>query len=465
MQIKVKYHLQDKLEMEEDLQVHPTKSELLKKSVFQDQVAVLEGAINEAQEIIDYESANNPEIQYALDLVARFIRRKKRICYGGTAINALLPKELKFYDEEKELPDYDFFSDSPEDDISELVDELLSAGFKEVNQRIGIHAGTYKVLVNFIPIADITKLEPSIYKVLFKRSKTIKGIHYADPDFLRMMMYLELSRPRGEVVRWTKVYERLALLNAAFPVKLCKSHETSIEKTIGSVFIPVSVREKILNYILENKRILAGADVALFYDVVLKSKTYHSPSIQWFLKRNGIVVFMSVEAIRDGIAIRDLFGDLSDTIKLETIHGSHESVPERVVLYYKNKPFLMIVQAIACHSYNTIVLKDRSEKLLIGSLDTLITLYYSLALFTEDHELIQTSILCLCQKLVELSKKLYKLGNKGPIPAFSISCVGYQKGFATLLREKAARIAAEKKKLRAQTQKRKNRSKGTLKRR
>lgn len=449
MRTKVEFHLQDKLEMEEDLQFHPTKSALLKKSVFQDQITVLEGAIKEAQEVIDYESANNPEIQYALDLVAQFIRRKKRICYGGTAINALLPKELKFYDEEKELPDYDFFTDNPEEDISELVDDLLSAGFTEVNERIGIHAGTHKVLVNFIPIADITKLEPSIYAVLYKRSKTVKGIHYADPDFLRMMMYLELSRPRGEVSRWTKVYERLALLNAAFPVDLCKSHETSLNKVIGSVYIPLSVREKILDYILENKRILAGADVALFYDVVLKSKTYHSPSIQWFLKRNGIVVFMSVEAIRDGIAIRDLF---ADTIKLETIHGSHESVPERVVLYYKNKPFLMIVQAIACHSYNTIVLKDRNEKLLIGSLDTLITLYYSLALFTDDHLILQTSILCLCQKLVELSKKLYKLGNKGPLPAFSISCIGYQKGFATLLREKAARIADEKKKILAKTQ-------------
>jgi hypothetical protein len=440
--------------MEEDAHFRPTKSALLQKNVFKQQIAVLEGAIKEAQDLIDYESANNPEIQYALDIIAKFLRRKRRICYGGTAINALLPKELKFYDEEKELPDYDFFTDDSANDIEEIVKDLNAAGFREVNQRIGMHAGTHKILVNFIPVADITDLDSSIYNILYKRSKTVKGIHFADPDFLRMMMYLELSRPRGEVARWTKVYERLALLNAAFPVKLCRSHETSLHKVIGSVYIPLSVRERILQYILENKRILAGADVALFYDIVLKSKSYHTPSIQWFLKRNGILVFMSMEAIRDAIAIRDLFGEGGNLIKIDAMQGSQEIVPERVVLSYKNMPFLMIIQEVACHSYNTITLKDTNNKLLIGSLETLITLYYSLALFTEDDTILQTSILCLCQKLVEMSKRMYKIGGKGPIPAFSISCVGYQKGYATLLREKVARIAEEKKKGRAKTQKR-----------
>ena len=46
-----------------------------------------------------------------------------------------------------------------------------------------------------------------------------KGIRYAPPDFLRMSMYLELSRPDGDVSRWEKVQKRLVLLNTHYPLK------------------------------------------------------------------------------------------------------------------------------------------------------------------------------------------------------------------------------------------------------
>ena len=34
-----------------------------------------------------------------------------------------------------------------------------------------------------------------------------------------MAMYLELSRPKGDVSRWEKVLKRLTLLNKHYPVK------------------------------------------------------------------------------------------------------------------------------------------------------------------------------------------------------------------------------------------------------
>ncbi len=36
----------------------------------------------------------------------------------------------------------------------------------------------------------------------------VNGIRYAPPNFLRMNMYLELSRPAGDVSRWEKVFKR-----------------------------------------------------------------------------------------------------------------------------------------------------------------------------------------------------------------------------------------------------------------
>jgi hypothetical protein len=44
-----------------------------------------------------------------------------------------------------------------------------------------------------------------------------------------MSMYLELSRPHGDVSRWEKVYSRLELLNKAHPTtcnkNITKQHE------------------------------------------------------------------------------------------------------------------------------------------------------------------------------------------------------------------------------------------------
>ena len=429
--------------MEEDPRYLPVKSSLLQRPGIQRQILQLQAAVEEAQDLIQYAQAHNPDILFAIEIVEKFLKKKKRVCYGGTAINAILPKKLRFYDEDKDLPDYDFFTPQPDEDVGELVLELKKAGFMEVVQRIGMHKGTFKVLVNFIPIADITKLDEDVYKIIYKRSIEKQGIHYADPDFLRMGMYLELSRPRGQVERWEKVFERLTLLNSAFPPKVCKQ---SLEKLTGKIHVPYVVHKEILDYILDKSRILVGAEVMALYDWVLSKRYRKKPSIQWFLHKNGMIVFYSPEAVRDGIVLRDQLGD--DLIEMKTLRGKEEILPERVVLLYKNRPLVMIVQETACHAYNIIALKE-GRNLHIGTLETLITLYYSLDIFSEwsaDKKYLQYSLLCLTQKLVEMVSAFHRLGPQSPFPVFSIECSGYQKGYATLLREKFSRIRREKKK-------------------
>ena len=44
-----------------------------------------------------------------------------------------------------------------------LANIYYNAGYKEVEAKTGIHKGTYKVFVNFIPIADITYMEKSLF--------------------------------------------------------------------------------------------------------------------------------------------------------------------------------------------------------------------------------------------------------------------------------------------------------------
>jgi len=440
--------------MEEDLQKAPLKSSFLYRGSIQKELKRLEEAIDQADDILHYETAHNPELLYATDIVENFLRRKRRVCYGGTAINAILPEKMKFYDKDKDLPDYDFFSPHPEDDLVLLAKDLHHAGFTEVTQRIGIHEGTHKLLVNFIAIADITFMNPDLYKIVHQRALKKDGIYYADPDFLRMNMYLELSRPRGQVTRWDKVYERLLLLNKAFPLKA----KTNCGQLPRSASIPVEIREKLLGFLLNKHRVLVGAEVAALYSFSMRFKKFKSPGVQWFVKNGGTVVFLSPALVQDSFEIRELLG--KEITEVEVVKGLEGGIlPNRAVVRCNGKPVAMLIEDQACHSYNTIHLNGNKE-LLVGSFDTLLTFYLAIQIFTKDHLFFGYSIACLCQKLIELSSELRKK-DKAFFPAFSIQCSGYQKSFPTLLKEKVARILKMKEE--KGTRRSRSKSKGTRK--
>ena len=161
----------------------------------------------------------DPQVKKIISIVEEFIADKKLVCYGGTAINNILPEDAQFYNKDIELPDYDFYSDNALDDAKDLADIYYKAGYEDVEAKSGVHHGTYKVFVNFTGIADITQMEPALFKAISRDAIVKKGIRYAPPDFLRMAMYLELSRPDGDVSRWEKVQKRLTLLNTHYPLK------------------------------------------------------------------------------------------------------------------------------------------------------------------------------------------------------------------------------------------------------
>ena len=161
----------------------------------------------------------DPQVKKIISIVEDFIANKKLVCYGGTAINNILPEDAQFYNKDIELPDYDFYSDNALDHAKELADIYYKAGYEDVEAKSGVHHGTYKVFVNFTGIADITQMEPALFKAISRDAIIKKGIRYAPPNFLRMAMYLELSRPDGDVSRWEKVQKRLVLLNTHYPLK------------------------------------------------------------------------------------------------------------------------------------------------------------------------------------------------------------------------------------------------------
>ncbi len=433
----------------EELHQYAPESKLLEKSIFKKQIEDLKAAADEAAKKIDYDTAHDEEIRKAISVVETFLRKSKRVCYGGQAINTYMPETLKFYNEEYDLPDYDFFTPFADRDVIDLVSLLQKAGFTEVNERIGIHKGTRKILVNFIPIADITEVESGLYRTFLRRSTQKNGIHYVDPDVLRMNMYLELSRPAGQVGRWEKVFERLLLLNLAQPMDTCSG------KTIKEKKIEPYIRKKILNYVIEQKRVLAGAELGFIYRASAQERL---PEMNWILESGGAIIFFSSDIYKDAEKIQTLLGHKKTNRQTE--RGVEDFLPRRVLIKKGGQTVIMIIEEMACNAFNELEMGGRTLR--IASLDTLVYLYILLGIFTKDDDKIGVPLLCLAQRLVELENKI-RISPTHTFPLFSIKCSGHQKTYPSLLREKVARIEAQKKRSATRSRKVERKRSGTRK--
>jgi hypothetical protein len=73
------------------------------------EMSILRLAVDKAEENTAKRVVSSPEIKSIIEIVENFIKKKNLICYGGTAINNILPKHDQFYNKELEIPDYDFF--------------------------------------------------------------------------------------------------------------------------------------------------------------------------------------------------------------------------------------------------------------------------------------------------------------------------------------------------------------------
>ena len=191
-----------------------------KMSFAECELAILRMQVDNEQKKMAKRVVNAPEIKKIITIVEEFIKKKQLVCYGGISINALLPEDDKIYDEDIDLPDYDFFSANALEDAKELADIYYKKGYTEVEAKAGQHHGTFKVYVNFLGVADITLIPKELFQTIKSKSIKVNGILYTDPNFLRMGMYLELERPSGDTDRWEKVLKRLTLINKYYSLNI-----------------------------------------------------------------------------------------------------------------------------------------------------------------------------------------------------------------------------------------------------
>jgi hypothetical protein len=241
-----------------------------------------------------------------------------------------------------------------------------------------------------------------------------------------MMMYLELSRPRGEVARWNKVYERLNLLDNAHPLTKCGKSVKITESQAAAKARPIIVR-----YMIKNRRVFMGADIHNAY----KASTNPMTRTKFLLNGSAPVVFFSPNADLDADALSN-----ATMARKEPIIGYQGILPAMVALYHGDSIISLIVQEEACHSIITLPL-TKQRFLRAASPDTLLTFLIGLYYRPDPLLMTQEALLCWLKQYIDISDR-YKTKPTKLIPAFSIECSGYQTTFASLLRAKGARIEA-----------------------
>jgi hypothetical protein len=348
----------------------------------------------------DKKTASDPLIQTSLGVVEEFLKHHPVMCYGGTAINNLLPKKDRFYNPEFDIPDYDFFSKTPQEHATIIANKLSEKGIANIEVKAGMHLGTFKVFANYEGVADITFLEPVLFDRLWKEDVVLEGIHYVTPNFLRMSMYLELSRPRGDVSRWTKVFGRLELLNKHYPATC------PLPKSPGSVGAPMSDEKK-----AEYVKLLKSEPLVLLGVTAAEIHLHEKWTTPIML-----------------LAEKEVIDRLTEGTKTKVDEATEILPPRTSVLDDDGKPIIRFYETTACHSYHT-----NKDGIRVASIPTILQFFFAY-IYTDAHDSNISSVLCIAQKLVDLA-------NSKPKRRFAIltpkDCVGTQETLVDMKRHKA----------------------------
>lgn len=392
------------------------------------ELALLRNAVDKAENIKGFKMANSEEIKNIISIVEKFIKRNSLICYGGTAINNILPKEDQFYDLRKEIPDYDFLSPKAVDHAKNLADIYVKMGYTEVEAKAGQHFGTYKVFVNYIPIADITQINDKMYRSLKKEAIKKDNLLYLPPNMLRMSMYLELSRPAGDISRWEKVLKRLTLLNKHYPIKAksCNYHffTRKMEHGENSDHVFKVVRGSLVN---SNVVFFGGYASNVFAQYMSKDTRkaiHHYPDFDVLSEHAG----ETANVLKDV-----LLANKYDNVSIV----KHENVDEYIPMHYEVKinkdTVVFIYQTIACYSYNVITVDH--QKTNIATIDTMLSLLLAF-IYSNKPYYDNERILCMANFLFKIQQK-NRLSQKGALKRFNIKCYGTQATKESIRAEKS----------------------------
>ncbi len=362
--------------------------------------------------------------KFLYDICIDFLQTKKVLLYGGTAINELMPANMKVYKGDV-LPDIDVFCVNALSVATQLSKLYKKHGHISSVQE-AIHPGTYKVYANGLQILDCTRVTKSDFKKLSK-GKVVGDlkIPICNPEYIRMTLHEMLSQP-NDVHRWKKVYARLVHMYKVYPPKTCPP---SVKKQIGpKQSIPVDVVQSILEEVHKKEYVMFGGNVI--------SHFFNTPAevFSWPLGS-----YLDLLCTEDPVSVATKLVESMNNpyLKVTRVYKddsvSDIGVPDHVYVTYKHKRLLGIYKMSSCRSY------IEMNGYRFASLHTMCTMYLALSWSKFKHHSKQHHQ-CILHTLQRIQLSLLKEPSRQKLlQEFVMQCYGSVEGMATMRRHRAIR--------------------------
>lgn len=146
-----------------------------------------------------------------------FIRDRKRVLYGGHAMDAALDGEVYPTSEERSMADIEFYSPDAIQDLRALCDQLHADGHPYVQGKEAAHAGTFTISVSCVRICDITSVPSRVFEslpLLDAEGASVKTIH---PHVCIIDLLRILCDPATSYWRLPRMLPRLLKLQQRYP--------------------------------------------------------------------------------------------------------------------------------------------------------------------------------------------------------------------------------------------------------
>ena len=315
------------------------------------------------------------EFNKVKSVILDFIRKEKRIIYGGYAWNTLIKKVSPgdtFY-KETDYTDVEFYSNKPIEDLKNICDLLADNGFSPIQGKSAQHEETYTIFVNFTGYCDISYMPSNIFYTVM--TETINGYKLIHPKFIMVDLLRQFNDPITSFWRLDKNIKRGKLIMRNYPLELNK-----ISETVDSIKGSLHLIDIIMPYLVNSKDILFVGQIA--HNVYIHPNKDIRKQISEY--DNKPIELISTNIIKDVDSIYkillkhfidsnklDLF---NDKLLLEQYYPFFQFTDKKAVFKFGGEVFLTLLgHNEKCIPYNEInfIYKKKSFPVKIGTFNVL----------------------------------------------------------------------------------------------
>jgi hypothetical protein len=245
-------------------------------------------------------------------------------------------------------------------------------------------------------------------------------------------MYLELSRPAGDISRWEKVLKRLSLLNKNYPITDINCNEIDFQREMENKENEDKIYETIKNTLINQGVVFFGGFANVLYS------QYMPKNLQKKLEKDADFDVLSNNPEKTADIIKERLDDNGiKHVKIVKQAAVGEIIPEHYEVKIGKDSVLFIYRPIGCHSYNILMMNGKKVK--VATIDTMLSFYLAFLYANRAYyNQFIDRILCMSKFLFDVQQK-NRLAQKGLLKRFSITCYGHQESVEEMKAEKAAK--------------------------